>query len=395
MILIWSLLLASIAIAIVLWSLPKLLLIARLKQLYDDTIEERKIHDGFIPNIGGIVLTIAIIVSFSLYPDASALYGYSYVIVASIILFSVGLKDDLLRISPLKKVISQILVSLIMIFGAGVYVTTFGGVFGVEEIPVYVSYLITFLVFTTLINGVNLIDGVDGLAAGFTMIASLFFSVWFLISGHELLFLFALVVSVTYGTFLWYNWFPASVFMGDTGSLLSGFFLAYMGIMFLNTGLNGPMVHPVQEYMAVLLVAILLLPIYDTLRVFLIRSFSGKSPFSPDANHIHHQFLKEGYNHSQTTVALLTSYVFVVVSTFILANFLSVNQLFLFLIIVSVLILPTNSFKRKYLTLFYKSHLDKDTRETNSNGITPSITELENTSERDEETKRLEIVSDK
>lgn len=364
----WLLITSLVAFGTVYRGIPILIQITELKHLFDDPREGRKIHQKATPNLGGIVLITAFLVSFTLHPAAADLSEFHYLIASTIILFAIGVKDDLLNITPWKKIAGQLFVATVLIFGSGLTISSFGGIFGVGELPAFVSIPITYLTFVVMINAVNLIDGIDGLAASFTAMASGIFAVWFYTSGQLPLFVFSLLLAVTYGSFLLYNWKPARIFMGDTGSLLSGFYLAFLGIHFLNSGLTYPALVSWQPATAVVLVAILVLPLYDTLRVFFLRTIAGKSPFKPDANHIHHQYLKEGYDHAQATISLILANLFLVTLTLFGGQHLVPSLLFFLLVPATLLLFPTLSYKRRALhylrTSIYRSDLSFKRNET-------------------------------
>ncbi len=346
----WLFLASGVTFFIVLLGIPKIIAIAELKRLFDDYHDERKIHSGFVPNIGGIVLVIGFVIGLSLKPSSINIPGYNYLIASLLVLFIAGVKDDLLIISPTKKLIAQFAASALIIFGAGLTVDSFGGVFGIFELPYYFSITITFAVIIVMINAINLLDGIDGLAASVTCLAALLFSGLFYSTGQLGLFTCCIILAVSYGTFLLHNWFPANIFMGDTGSLIAGFLLAFTGIHFLNTGLAlGPGAFW-QPAVPVILVAILILPLYDTLRVILVRTLSGKSPLYPDNNHVHHQCIGVGLNHAQTTFLLIMMNI--VIFGFVLAGsyyIQSINLLLLLTVLLSIILLPTVSIKRKII----------------------------------------------
>lgn len=338
-----------LTVAIVLYSVPKLIELARLKKLFDDQSDERKIHEGFVPNIGGAGLILAFLVSYSLHPSSAMLAGYEHLVAAIIIILAIGLKDDLLVIAPNKKFLGEVIIATIMVFGAGVGINNFGGVFGLYELPYAFSIFISYAVIIVMINAINLIDGIDGLAASVTAVASLLFGAWFFMAGHYSLFVFSMILAVCYGTFLIYNWSPAKVFMGDTGSLFAGFSLAFLAIHFLNTGLYTDPIVSWQSAIPVILVAILVIPLYDTLRVFVIRVCSRKSPFEADDNHVHHHFLRHGFTHAQSTSILIVINLVIVSATLVMSHYVTINWLLLLVLGLAVLLLPTVRLKRKAL----------------------------------------------
>lgn len=335
--------------AIVLYSVPKLIELARMKKLFDDDSDERKIHEGSVPNIGGAGLILAFLVSYSLHPSAVMLAGYENLVAAVIIIMAIGLKDDLLVISANKKFLGEILIATIMIFGAGVLIENFGGVFGLYELPAAFAIFMSYAVIIVMINAMNLIDGIDGLAASVTVVASLLFGAWFFLIGHHSLFVFSVILAVCYGTFLVYNWSPAKVFMGDSGSLFAGFSLSFLGIHFLNTGLHSDPIVSWQSAIPVILVAILVIPLYDTLRVFILRVCSRKSPFKADDNHVHHHFLRHGFSHAQSTTALIVINLVIVAATLVLSHYLTINWLLFTVVGFALLSLPTVHVKRRVL----------------------------------------------
>lgn len=338
-----------LTVAIVLYSVPKLIELARLKKLFDDQSDERKIHEGFVPNIGGAGLILAFLVSYSLHPSSAMLAGYEHLVAAIIIILAIGLKDDLLVIAPNKKFLGEVIIATIMVFGAGVGINNFGGVFGLYELPYAFSIFISYAVIIVMINAINLIDGIDGLAASVTAVASLLFGAWFFMAGHYSLFVFSMILAVCYGTFLIYNWSPAKVFMGDTGSLFAGFSLAFLAIHFLNTGLYTDPIVSWQSAIPVILVAILVIPLYDTLRVFVIRVCSRKSPFEADDNHVHHHFLRHGFTHAQSTSILIVINLVIVSATLVMSHYVTIHWLLLLVLGLAVLLLPTVRLKRKAL----------------------------------------------
>lgn len=384
----WLIICGALTVFIVLAGIPKIIQLAKLKHLFDDPEDDRKIHEKNIPNIGGVVILIALFTSFLLHPAAFVHSGIQYLLAAVIVLTIIGLKDDLLVTSPAKKLLGQVIAVSLLIFGAGVVIDDFGGVFGIHEISSYVAIPLTFFVFIVIINAVNLIDGIDGLASSVVIFISLFFSVWFYMIGDTTLLTLSFLTAASFLAFLYYNWSPATVFMGDTGSLNAGLILAYLGMQYLNTSIHTPDVVYFQSAAPVILVAAFIIPLYDTLRVFLIRALEGNSPFAPDTNHIHHQFIELGMSHSRTTLLLLFLNIVLVALTLFLSNFLTNTQLLLSLIAMAMIAFPTYEVKRKLIGKFRfrssmsSSHPEKkekaaDSKELPGNG-SQRATPLEN-----------------
>ncbi|MDR9367136.1 MAG: hypothetical protein RI575_17505 [Balneolaceae bacterium] len=135
-----------------------------------------------------------------------------------------------------------------------------------------------------------------------------------------------------------------------------------MGIKFLNTAEAAPSEFAWQANTPVILIAILIVPLYDTLRVFLLRVLNGKSPFEADAEHIHHQLLNTGFSHTQVTLSIVGIQIFIVTAAIMLSPLMSVNYLLLTIIALSVLIFPTLSFKRKIISKVTGLELEEKNR---------------------------------
>lgn len=346
---VWLIISMILSFIIMLYGIPKMIQIADLKQLYDNVEENRKIHTGKVPNIGGLIIVAAFFISFSVHPLASELSGYEYLISATIVLLAIGLKDDIFVISPEKKFIGQFIISTILIFGAKLTVGNLTGLFGIYELPYGYSILVSYLVFLGLMNAMNIIDGIDGLAGSLTILASMLFCYWFYISGNYPMFVFCVILAACYLPFLFYNWSPSIVFMGDTGAMFSGLCLSFIAVQFIDASIALQNITLWQPAGIVVLLSILIVPLYDTTRVVVLRLFKLKSPFKADNNHIHHQLLIEGFSHQGATLILLASNIITIALTVYLAPVISVTWLFFAVISFSLLIFPTARVKRSFI----------------------------------------------
>ena len=176
---------------------------------------------------------------------------------------------------------------------------------GIHHIPYVVSVLLTCFVFIALTNAINLIDGIDGLAGGIATIACVIFGGWFLLAEHYAMATLAFALSGGLVGFLRFNFSKTSkIFMGNTGSLLIGFFLAFFAVRFVN--LNAEYRFEPRAFFnaPIIAIVVLIVPIFDTLRVFMVRLLNGKSPFSADRNHMHHILLDNGLSHVGATAVL-------------------------------------------------------------------------------------------
>ena len=294
-----------VAFIITFFVIPIVIKVARLKKLYD-VPDERKVHVTPIPSLGGIGIFVGFILALLLFADGSlspiALESY---VAGFVVIFFVGIKDDILNISPIKKLGGQILVSVILMFKSNLLITNMHGFLGINEIHQSVSYFLTLVTIVVTMNAYNLIDGVDGLAGTISIVTCSALGFFFLTSNDLLYSLMAFSFAGSLVAFLIYNFSHSNkIFMGDTGSMLSGTLNVILVIHFISTPISSTIL-TVSAAPAVGF-GVLMLPLLDTLRVFGIRMFKGKSPFSPDRNHLHHLLLDRGMTHVQITMTLAT-----------------------------------------------------------------------------------------
>jgi UDP-GlcNAc:undecaprenyl-phosphate/decaprenyl-phosphate GlcNAc-1-phosphate transferase len=324
------------------------------KNLLDIPDGERKIHENRKPTMGGISIFFATILTSSFF-IAAGNFDYSWIsIVGLILMFFTGLKDDLIHIPAAKKLLVQVFAALVVIQISQIEINNFLGLFGIGFVPSWIALPITLLTFIFIINAYNLIDGVDGLATGVGIIASAFFGIWNYTNGNMG---FAILAFSLFGSligFLYYNFSPAKIFMGDTGSLVVGFILATLAVSAIhNTGEIGNAFS--NSHLANVInysIAALIIPIYDTLRVFTFRILKRKSPFQPGKDHIHHAMLRVGFTHK--TLSLTIYLINIALIGFVgYLSFMSIDPTIVFILLVSlsVLILPTFSLKRRFVRL--------------------------------------------
>jgi UDP-N-acetylmuramyl pentapeptide phosphotransferase/UDP-N-acetylglucosamine-1-phosphate transferase len=180
------------------------------------------------------------------------------------------------------------------------------GFLGIYEIPHIASIIFTIFTIIVITNSFNLIDGVDGLAGSLGVLTTLVFGTYFYFAGQLTYSVMAFALSGSIIAFLIYNYSPAKIFMGDTGSLLLGLINSILVIKFINVAGNPAVKFPVEASPAIG-VAILMIPLFDTLRVFTLRIIDRRSPFSPDRTHVHHFLLDCGLNHRQVTLTCVAA----------------------------------------------------------------------------------------
>ncbi len=299
--------------------IPAIVYIADKKKLYDEP-DKRKSHSEVIPRLGGIGIFAGLLFSIILWTPFSYLGDLQYILSAFIIIFLIGAKDDIDPISPTKKFGAQILAALILIFKANVLISGFSGILGIQAIPFVWSVLFSLFVIVAIINAFNLIDGVNTLAGSIALLVSLVFGYWFYKVDRIELAIVAFSTSGAIIAFLKYNFTPAKVFMGDTGSMLLGLISAILTIKFIEINkdiVNSP--YYIQSG-TMFAISVIILPLYDTVRVMTLRIMRGESPFHPDKTHLHHLLLDLGFSHIQVTIVLIIFNIFFIVAVYLLRN---------------------------------------------------------------------------
>lgn len=294
------------------FAIPSIINVAAKKNLVDIP-DERKSHITPTPSLGGIGIFAGVIFSIVLWTPFTVFGDLQYVLCAFIIVFLIGAKDDILPMSPWKKMAGEVLAAFILVFKSNVKLTSLYGIFGVYEISDIVGIPLSIFAILVIINAFNLIDGINGLSGSISTLIAVVLGTWFLLIGHVELAVVAMSLAGSTIAFLKYNITPARIFMGDTGALLVGLICAILAIQFieLHNELEGSP-YAVKSVPAVA-IGILILPLFDTLRVFLTRMVRGKSPLTADRNHIHHLMIDCGLSHMQATgILVLTNVLFII-----------------------------------------------------------------------------------
>jgi UDP-N-acetylmuramyl pentapeptide phosphotransferase/UDP-N-acetylglucosamine-1-phosphate transferase len=298
-------------------SIPIIVKVSVIKKLFY-VPNERTSHSKTTPFLGGLSIfwgfTLTAII-FTLPADSGEI---KYIIGAIIVLFFAGLKDDIVILHPVKKLFSQIIAASIVVIFGGIRITNFHHALGIENVSYIPSVLFSIFLIVTLINAYNFIDGIDGLAAGSAIFSTLIIGIWFMLGSHYTytVLCFSLVSSLS--AFFIYNVFGTKnkIFMGDTGAMIIGLIVAVFTIKFLEFENSSA---PFLQFKAAPAVAfgLLIVPLFDTLRIIILRIIRGVSPFKADRNHLHHNLLKLGYSHLKITfltVLLNMLFVFMVVA---------------------------------------------------------------------------------
>lgn len=304
----------------VLLATPSLIKVAKLKHLVDEPGEARKLHIKSVPTIGGIIIFAAVVFAYALWiphDDRNNPYfqeefviiqdvfrQFKYLTACLLILFFVGVKDDIIGTAPVKKLLAHIVVGFVLVMMADIKITGMYGLFGIERIPSWAVVLMSVFVYIVIVNAFNLIDGVDGLAAGIGLASCLCFGVYFFLAGNIPTALLAFTLGGALFGFLIFNFNPAKIFMGDSGSLTIGAIISVLAINMIeqDTRFLPELLGQVSK--PVLAMSIVVYPLVDTLRIFIYRALKGQSPFSADKNHLHHKILKLGLGHKKAVLTL-------------------------------------------------------------------------------------------
>jgi UDP-N-acetylmuramyl pentapeptide phosphotransferase/UDP-N-acetylglucosamine-1-phosphate transferase len=282
-----------------------------LKRNLLDFPGRRKIHKKVTPSMGGIAIFCGFFISSLIWVDFSLWSDIKFILVALFIIFFIGVRDDLVPLKAVFKLIGQIMVATLLIFLFDLRLDSLYGIFGVTHLPNAVSYLLTIFTIIIITNSFNLIDGLDGLAGTIAIISLFCFGTWFYLVEDTTFAILSFTMLGAVFAFLIFNWEPSEVFMGDTGALVIGMFLAILTIHFINVNFQLPLGTPFKFKASIGTAAcFIIIPLVDTLRIIILRLLKGQSPFKPDKSHIHHAIMRLGKSHSQTTIILAGTHCF-------------------------------------------------------------------------------------
>lgn len=320
----------SVALLISWTTIPAIVALSKAKKLFEET-NVRSAHKIATPTLGGLAIFAGFKFSYLVFSGFQPLAERPFIAAGCLVIFLIGMKDDIFILDPLKKFMAQIFATLLVVVFGNLYISDFQGIFGIHEIPYWAGIAFSFFVVIAIINAFNLSDGIDGLAGCLGFISSISFGFYFALSSEYVYAIMCLSLAGALVGFLRFNLSNGTnkIFMGDTGSLLIGFILAIVAIRFIEMNrLPGNAFH-ISSAPGVA-IGVLFLPIYDTIRVMISRIIHKKSPFKADRGHLHHKLLDLGYTHHQATLSIsLTSLLFIVLS-FLLQ---SVGSLMLLLIL--------------------------------------------------------------
>ena len=317
--------------------IPKVLWVSKEKNLMA-AVNSRSAHAQAVPTFGGVAFYITMILFLALLQSMRLSYIGSHLIAAISILFMVGLKDDLVVSTARVKLFGQIAASFFIVFSPEMQLDNLFGFLGIHEIPLLVGYIINTIIAIAIINAYNLIDGIDGLASLVGIVISLVYAWVFYGTGHAFYVLVSVSTAGILAAFLRYNYSRGTrkIFMGDSGSLIIGLTLAFLTLKHITMTPYPPLMD--QGYdpanRLLFIACVLFIPVFDTLRVMLIRMIRKTSPFSPDRNHAHHVIIDLGLSHRRAGLCLALLNILVIAVFFYFSNRLS--HLWLVFLVVTV-----------------------------------------------------------
>jgi UDP-GlcNAc:undecaprenyl-phosphate/decaprenyl-phosphate GlcNAc-1-phosphate transferase len=284
---------------------PVLIKILSNRKFFDPPGKD-KIHKHFVPKMGGVCILLGAVFSILIGLPFAVWGTFKFFFISVALMFITGLRDDILTLSPNEKLVGQILpIILLVVFGDTLISSFYGTIFQGFDFPLPLAWLITVFTIVILTNAYNLIDGIDGLAGAVAFLSMMCFGIWFFIIGQVNLSLIALAFVGAILAFLFFNWQPSRIFMGDTGTMVIGLVLSFLAIKFININYSLPDESPYKFQSSVgTAVSVLIIPILDTLRVIIIRFARMQSPFRADHNHLHHVILSLGLSHAGTVYIL-------------------------------------------------------------------------------------------
>lgn len=308
-------------------SIPTIVNVAREKGLYD-VPNSRTSHKHKTPTLGGIAIFSGFIIASLAFSNSIQMPEAQYLVLGIIIIFLLGLKDDILILAAFKKLFGQIVAAVVITDLAGLRISNFHGFLGITQIDYHLSLYLTVFIIIVITNAFNLIDGIDGLSSGLGIVTLTSLGVWFYLNLYFSWSVYCFSMSGALIAFYRFNVFSIDkkIFMGDTGSMLIGFLTAVCIIKFNELNLISDLPFYVASSPAVS-IALLVIPLFDTLRVFTIRIAKGLSPFNPDKRHLHHILLDLGLKHRHASIILIHFNLLVTIFAFLLSNILGIFTL--------------------------------------------------------------------
>ena len=312
------LLAALFAFAGTLWMHPKVLKIAILKNIVDNP-DARKLQRNPVPVMGGVAVFFGIAIGLC---SSSAIFNSAstfMLISAMLIMLYVGTIDDIIDLSAGIRFLIEIIIIVWLMYASQSSINCFWGLWGISTIPMWFGYALTVFAAVGIINAINLIDGVNGLSSGFCFMSSILFTIFFYCTGNYVMATLAISAAGAIVPFFLHNVFGSKtrMFIGDGGTLVIGTMMSMFVMSILDRNSGCALLAAKGFGLIPFTLAVLSIPIFDTLRVMTTRILNKKSPFHPDKTHLHHMFIELGFSHTGTTMSILTINFLIVITWFV------------------------------------------------------------------------------
>ncbi|MCL2651307.1 MAG: undecaprenyl/decaprenyl-phosphate alpha-N-acetylglucosaminyl 1-phosphate transferase [Candidatus Azobacteroides sp.] len=309
----------TVSVIIAVFSTDHVIGFSSRKGIVDVADEERKIHKRAVPNLGGICVFIASMFTYFAFSDYELTLRPDKLFSISILLFFVGLKDDMEPIQPWRRLFYEFLCAFFLIYITDIRIPRLYGIFYIDILPYWSSFILTSIFIVACINAYNMIDGIDGLLGSLSLLASFAFGMIFYNAGEWLWALLCVSIAGSLVGFLIFNWEPAKIFMGNGGSMFMGTLFACLSLrVMLLDHINGSfftITMPVTISLGVIAI-----PVFDMLSVVTVRILHRQSPFKADKRHTHHRLLDLGLKHWQTVLVLVASNILIIVFAYFIQN---------------------------------------------------------------------------
>lgn len=312
----WGLLCFLTAFVVTLICIPPIINLVKKYKLYD-VPNERKEHTSPIPTMGGVAIVAGLMIALLFwFPFANEVTQICFFFCITILL-GLGIMDDLKDLSARYKFLVQASLAAIITI-SGIRITSLEGLFGIYDLSLMAQYTFTCVVIVGITNAFNLIDGIDGLAGGIAFMSLVTLGLFLSLNGDVNTALIAFALAGAVLAFLYFNFNPAKIFMGDTGSLILGFVIAVLCIRLIQV--NSLLPDPALPHAAVFVFGVVLIPVFDTIRVFSVRIWKGRSPFQADKTHIHHLLTNQGFSHAFAAKLICFLHGFMLIEVYWLRN---------------------------------------------------------------------------
>lgn len=325
------------AFVVTLLAIPPIIGFIRRYKLYDMP-NERKEHNSPVPTMGGIAIVGGMMLSLVLWFPFSTEPGQICFFFSIAVLFGLGIMDDLKDLSAKYKFMIQVGLAVLIAL-SGIRIQSFDGLFGIHELPLASQYTFTILAIVGITNAFNLVDGIDGLAGGIAFMSLVTIGMFLTFNGDTNTALVAFALAGGILAFLYFNFNPARIFMGDTGSLVLGFVIAVLCIRLMQVNVFNA--SPVLQHAPIFVLGTVMIPVFDTIRVFAMRIWRGKSPFEADRTHIHHLLTNAGFSHAFAVRVICFIHALILIDVYLLRYYrqeLVLVSLVAFMILVSMLL---------------------------------------------------------